>query len=196
MRPIETAPKDGKSSSLRMVRWEPMRSLTGLPSVNGVGENGEPNKIAPTHWYPMLRDESFLQEHKESTNSSQVGRARRRLAAIAASIIAAAFIGLNFRSEVAAYVTRYAGQQDIFRIIKIGKQVVAQETRLSSKETGKSAPPASRQTEANQAGAPEEAQQAQQVAAAAMPEAQQSRGDCTLRSDRKKDQTSTLGQAS
>jgi hypothetical protein len=71
-------------------------------------------------------------------------------------------------------MTRYAGQQDIFRIIKIGKQVVAQETRLPSKDTGRTALPASPQTQANQAGAPEEAQQAQQVAVAAMPEAQQS----------------------
>jgi hypothetical protein len=115
----------------------------------------------------------FLQEHKESSNPSQVGRARRRLAATAATLIAAAFIGLNFRSEVAAYVTRYAGQQDIFRIIKISRQVVAQETRLPSKDSGKTAVPASRQTEANQAGAPEEAHKAQQVAVAAVTEAPQ-----------------------
>ena len=51
--------------------------------------------------------------------------------------------------------------------------MVAQETRLPSKEPGKTAVPASRQTEANQAGAPEEAQKAQQVAVAAVPEAPQ-----------------------
>ena len=173
MRPIETAPKngqviileDGAMGTYEVAHWSPFGEW--------VGENGEPSKITPTHWYPMPRDESLLQEHKESSNFSQVGRARRRFAAIAATLIAAAFIGLNFRSEVAAYVTRYAGQQDIFRIIKIGRQVVAQETRLLSKDTGKTALPASRQTEANQAGAPEEAQQAQQVAVAAVPEAQQ-----------------------
>ena len=156
MRPIETAPKngqviileDGAMGTYEVAHWSPFGEW--------VGENGEPSKITPTHWYPMPRDE-FLQEHKELSNFSQVGRARRRFAAIAATLIAAAFIGLNFRSEVAAYVTRYAGQQDIFRIIKIGRQVVAQETRLLSKDTGKTALPASRQTEANQAGAPEEA---------------------------------------
>ena len=188
MRPIETAPKDGQVIILEDGAMGTYEVAHWSPFGEWVGENGEPSKITPTHWYPMPpwypmprdesvlqeHDESVLQEHKESSNPSQVGRARRRLAAIAATLIAAAFIGLNFRSEVAAYVTRYAGQQDIVGIIKIGRQVVAQETRLPSKDMGKTALPASRQTEANQAGAPEEAQQAQQVALAAVPEAQQS----------------------
>jgi len=188
MRPIETAPKDGQVIILEDGAMGTYEVAHWSPFGEWVGENGEPSKITPTHWYPMPpwypmprdesvlqeHDESVLQEHKESSNPSQVGRARRRLAAIAATLIAAAFIGLNFRSEVSAYVTRYAGQQDIVGIIKIGRQVVAQETRLPSKDMGKTALPASRQTEANQAGAPEEAQQAQQVALAAVPEAQQS----------------------
>ncbi len=163
MRPIETAPKDGQVIILEDGAIGTYEVAHWSPFGEWVGENGEPSKITPTHWYPMPRDESVLQEHKESSNPTQVGRARRRLAAIAATLIAAAFIGLNFRSEVAAYVTRYAGQQDIFGIIKTGRQVVAQETRLPSKDSGKTALPASRQTEANQAGAPEEAK-AQQVA--------------------------------
>src|SRR6266536_5959495 len=112
-RTIETAPRDGRAIILEddaigtcdVAHWSPFGEW--------VGANGEPIKITPTHWYPMPRDESLLQENKESSTPSQVGRARRRLAAssIAATLIAAAFIGLYFRSEVAAYVTRHAGQQ-------------------------------------------------------------------------------------
>jgi hypothetical protein len=132
MRPIETAPKDGQVIILKDGATGIYEVAHWSPFGEWVSENGEPSKITPTHWYPMPRDESLLQEHKESTTPPQVGRARRRLAAIAATLIAAAFIGLNFRSEVAAYVTRCAGQLDIFGIIKIGRQVVAQETRLPS----------------------------------------------------------------
>ena len=164
-RTIETAPRDGRAIILEddaigtcdVAHWSPFGEW--------VGANGEPIKITPTHWYPMPRDESLLQENKESSTPSQVGRARRRLAAssIAATLIAAAFIGLYFRSEVAAYVTRHAGQQDIFRIGTIGGQVVAQATLLPTKGSGKTALPASRQTEANQASAPEEAQPQQSL---------------------------------
>jgi BA14K-like protein len=126
-RTIETAPRDGQAIILEddaigthdVAHWSPFGEW--------VGENGEPSKITPTHWYPMPRDEPLVQEDKESSTPSQVGRARRGLAAssIATTLIAAAFIVLYFRPEVAAYVTRYAGQQDIIGISTISRQEVA-----------------------------------------------------------------------
>jgi hypothetical protein len=174
---IETAPRDGKviileddaSGTYDVGHWSP-------EAREWVGENGEPKKITPTHWHPMLRDRYLLQEDRRSSNPSQVGRARRRLAAssITATLIAAALIGLYFRPEVAAHVTRYAGQ--LAGVSMNDEQVVAQGTQLPSQDS-KTALPAPRQTEANQASVPVEAQEApqiQQVAVASVPEARQS----------------------
>jgi hypothetical protein len=174
---IETAPRDGKviileddaSGTYDVGHWSP-------EAREWVGENGEPKKITPTHWHPMLRDRYLLQEDRRSSNPSQVGRARRRLAAssITATLIAAALIGLYFRPEVAAHVTRYAGQ--LAGVSMNDEQVVAQGTQLPSQDS-KTALPAPRQTEANQASVPVEAQEApqiQQIAVASVPEARQS----------------------
>ena len=76
-RTIETAPMDGNvvileddaSGTYDVARWSPEVG-------EWVGEYGEPSKITPTHWYPMPRDEYLLQEDKESSNPSQVDRAR------------------------------------------------------------------------------------------------------------------------
>ena len=75
---IETAPRDGKviiieddaSGTYDVGHWSP-------EAREWVGENGEPKKITPTHWHPMLRDKYLLQEDRRSSNPSQVGRARR-----------------------------------------------------------------------------------------------------------------------
>jgi hypothetical protein len=196
-----------------------------------VGENGEPSKSTPTHWYPLQGDNYLQQGHDISSSPSLAGpsasrahrysfsfpfslrrappqrsaasdviaprsvaaaapvtvealkaqtapveakrapHARRGFAAssIAAALVATAFIGLNFRAEVAAYVTRYVGQQDIFGVSTIGRQVVEQETRLPSQD--------SRQAEADQARAQagaQEAAQVKQAAEASAPEARQS----------------------
>jgi flagellar biosynthesis GTPase FlhF len=114
----------------------------------------------------MSRDKYFLQEDEGSSNPSQVGPSawRRRYNHVVDVIAAAALIGLFF------YVTRDAGQPDL---VRIGKPVVAQGTQPPS-QNYKIALAASRQTEANQASAPEEAQRAEQVAVAAGPKAQQS----------------------
>ena len=108
---IETAPRDEKavileddaSGTYEVAHWS---AETG----EWVGENGEPSKITPSHWYampwyPMPRDKYLSQEHDGSSNLSQVGppapRARRRFAApsIIATLVAAALIGLYFEQE-------------------------------------------------------------------------------------------------
>ena len=212
---IETAPRDGEVVILEddlfgmygVARWSP-------EAGEWVGENGEPSKITPSHWYPMPRDK-YLQEHDGSTNPSPAGpsasRARRysffpftpsraapqRLqtapvkakraphvrwvfaaSSITATLIWAALIVLYFRAEVAAYVTRYAGQQDIFGTSTISRQVVEQETQLPSQDSRKTASLAlQQQAEADQASAQVAAQEAAQIKQAvesSAPEAQQS----------------------
>jgi hypothetical protein len=81
---------------------------------------------------------------------------------------AATLIGTHFSADVAAYLTRYAGHEDM--------HITEQESRLASKGSRKSNSVAQRQVEPDQASAPAQAQQAQvqQVAAVSVPEAQQS----------------------
>src|SRR5260370_6581917 len=97
---------------------------------------------------------------------------------ITAILIWAALIGLYFRAEVVAYVTRYAGQQDIFGISTISRQVVEQETQFPSQDSRKTASLAlQQQAEADQASAQAGAQEAAQIKQAveeSAPEAQQS----------------------
>ncbi|XIA64493.1 hypothetical protein ACFIOY_37570 [Bradyrhizobium sp. TZ2] len=60
--PIEQSPRDGTtiileddaSGTYDVAHWS-------TEAGEWVGENGEPSKIAPTHWYPRPRDQ-FLQE--------------------------------------------------------------------------------------------------------------------------------------
>jgi len=85
---IETAPKDGKivileddaSGTYDVARWS-------AKAGGWVGENGEPSKIAPTHWHLRPRDEYFLQENDRSP---------RRFAtlSITATLLAVGFMGL------------------------------------------------------------------------------------------------------
>jgi hypothetical protein len=63
-----------------------------------VGENGEPTKITPSHWYSMPREKYLSLESDGSSNPSQVrpspARARRYATfSIAAALVAAALIG-------------------------------------------------------------------------------------------------------
>ena len=88
---------------------------------------------------------------------------------ITVTLGAATLIVTYFSAEVAAYVTRYAGHEDI--------RITEQESRLANKGSRKSNLVAQRQVESDQASAPAEAQQAaqvQQIAAVSVPEAQQS----------------------
>jgi hypothetical protein len=93
-RAIETAPRDGKivileddaSGSYDVAHWS-------RKTYQWVGENGEPSKITPTHWYPRPRDQYLLQ---------QDDRSPRRFAAwsIIATLIAMALSGVYFRAKV------------------------------------------------------------------------------------------------
>src|SRR5258708_11987528 len=75
---IETAPRDGEVVILEddlfgmygVARWSP-------EAGEWVGENGEPSKITPSHWYPMPHDK-YLQEHDGSTNPSPAGPSASR----------------------------------------------------------------------------------------------------------------------
>jgi hypothetical protein len=144
-----------------------------------VGENGEPTKITPSHWSPMPRDKHLSLESDGSSNPSQArpspARARRyATSSIAAALVSTALIGTYFRDDVAAFVMRYAGQQDIFRGSTIGEQVVVRGTQLQSQDSQKTNTLALRQQpEADQAGA-QEAAQVKQAVETSVPDPQQS----------------------
>src|SRR5205823_10251189 len=164
---IETAPRDGKfvileddaSGTYVVAHWSP-------EAGEWVGKNGEPSKITPTHWFPLAGDKYLRQKDEGSSNPSQVGPSELRRGYTFVDVIAAAaLVGVFF------YVTRDAGQQDIVRISTIGRQVVEQDTRLPSQDSGKTDVLALEQhTEADQAtraqsGAQEAAQVKQAQAA-------------------------------
>src|SRR5258708_4689168 len=208
---IETAPRDGNVviieddaiGTYEVAHWS-------AEAGEWVGENGEPSKITPTHWYPYslfpfsssgtppqrsaasdaiaprsvaaappVTVEAF-EAQTAPVEAKRAPRARRRfpVSAITAALIGAAFIGLNFRAEVSAYVTRYVGQQDIFGVSTIGRQVVEQATGLLSQDLRKIYLLAlQQQAEADQASAQagaQEAAQVKQAAEASAPEARQS----------------------
>jgi hypothetical protein len=164
--PIETAPRDGKtvileddaSAAYDTAHWS-------RKTYQWVGENGEPSKITPTHWYPMPRDKYLLREDDRSP---------RRFAAwwsITATLVATAIIGVYFRAEVAGYVTQYAGLQDIFGISRL--QVVEQGTLLPGRDSRKAELVAVQHVEADQVGAQAGAQ-VKQTDTVPGPEARQS----------------------
>jgi hypothetical protein len=205
---IETAPRDGNVviieddaiGTYEVAHWS-------AEAGEWVGENGEPSKITPTHWYPyslfpfsssgtpaqrpaasdVIEPRSVaaaapvtFEAQTAPVEAKRAPRARRRfpVSAITAALIGAAFIGLNFRAEVSAYVTRYVGQQDIFGVSTIGRQVVEQATGLLSQDLRKIYLLAlQQQAEADQASAQagaQEAAQVKQAAEASAPEARQS----------------------
>ena len=208
---IETAPRDGNVviieddaiGTYEVAHWS-------AEAGEWVGENGEPSKITPTHWYPYslfpfsssgtpaqrsaasdviaprsvaaappVTVEAF-EAQTAPVEAKRAPRARRRfpVSSITAALIGAAFIGLNFRAEVSAYVTRYVGQQDIFGVSTIGRQVVEQATGLLSQDLRKIYLLAlQQQAEADQASAQagaQEAAQVKQAAEASAPEGRQS----------------------
>ncbi len=136
---IETAPRDGNlvilgydaSGTYDVAHWLP-------EAGQWIGENGEPSKITPSRWYPMP-GENYLQQGDGlpsglSDASTSARRARRHgffpFFSIAATLVAAALIGVYFHGEVVAYVARYASQQEISKLITIVPPVMAQQTPL------------------------------------------------------------------
>jgi hypothetical protein len=71
--------------------------------------------------------------------SEREPRARRWFAvsSIAAAMVGASLIGLYFHAELAAYVTRYAGQQDSVRIGSGGVEVAEQKTPVPIQDSQK-----------------------------------------------------------
>ncbi len=160
--PIEEAPRDGTAIILEddasgiydVAHWS---AGTG----EWLGESGEPTKITPTHWYPIPRDQ-YLSREDGGSGAQPRTRSRRRLAAIALTLFAAAFIITYFRAEVAAYATRFAGQEGLFGL---GRHVTG---LFANENSRKAASAAEGLAEPVRARAPAEAQQAapvQQVAA-------------------------------
>src|SRR6266566_2767337 len=136
---IETAPRDGNlvilgydaSGTYDVAHWLP-------EAGQWIGENGDPSKITPSRWYPMP-GENYLQQGDGlpsglSDASTSARRARRHgffpFFSIAATLVAAALIGVYFHGEVVAYVARYASQQEISNLITIVPPVMAQQTPL------------------------------------------------------------------
>jgi hypothetical protein len=171
--PIEKSPRDGTaiileddaSGTYDVAHWS---SEAG----EWLGENGEPTRITPTHWYPIPRDQYHTGDDERPHDQSRVGRWRRLALSIAVTLLAGALIATFFRADVAAYVTRYAGQEDISSVNKIGGYITG---LLTSPGSPKSNLVAQGQVEADQASAPAEAKQAaqaQQIAAVPVAEAQ------------------------
>src|ERR1700682_4250395 len=131
-RTIETAPRDGNVIILEDdgrgtddgAHWSP-------EAGEWVGENGEPSKITPSHWYPMPRDKYLSLESDGSSNPSQIrpspARARRYAIFSLAAILVAAALNIGI----------YAGQQHIFGVRRMAGQVVEQETPLPSRDSRK-----------------------------------------------------------
>jgi hypothetical protein len=127
---IETAPRDGNrvvlldvaSGTYDVARWSP-------EAGQWIGKNGEPSKITPSHWYPMSAEHFLQQRDGLLSGLRDASTAARRhrfvpLFSIAATLAAAALIGLLFHSDVGDYVTRYASQK------MMGPPVMAQQIPL------------------------------------------------------------------
>lgn len=155
--PIEASPRDGTaiileddaSGTYDVAHWSAERG-------EWLGENGEPTRITPTHWYPVPRDQ-YLSRDGGGSDAQPRTRRGRRLAAIAA-LLAAAFIATYFRAEVAAYASRFAGQEGL---VGIGRYVTGLFANDNSRKTAVSA--AEGPIEAARDSAPAAAQQAAPV---------------------------------
>ena len=158
--PIEKSPRDGTaiileddaSGTYDVAHWS-------TEAGEWLGENGEPIKIAPTHWYPIPRDQYLSREDEGARDQPRSGRSRR-LASIDRNAVAAALIVTYFRAEVAGYVTRYAGQQDFLGVNQSDGYITG---LLAYQGSRKSTVAAERQVEAGQASAPAQAQQTAKV---------------------------------
>jgi hypothetical protein len=120
-------------------------------------------------------------EARAAQGKSERGpRARRWFAvsSIAATMVAASLIGLYFHAELAAYVTRYTGEQDNVRIGTVGVEVVEQETQVPSQDSQNADPLARdpalhQQADRASSQAPRDSAQVKQGAEAMRPETQQ-----------------------
>src|SRR6202165_2948393 len=158
--------ENGKPSKIKPSHWYPMPGDNYLQQ--GLDVSSSPSQVGPSlprryRFFPFsLRratpkrpmagdviaprsDESAapvsvaaVEAQTAPVEAKRTPHARWATSSVAATLVAAALIGMYFRAEVAAYVTRYAGQQDIFKVSTIGGQVVEQETQLPSQDSRKS----------------------------------------------------------
>jgi hypothetical protein len=188
-RTIESAPRDGEfiiieddvSGRYDVAHWS--------PSGEWVREDGEPSKVTPSRWHPVRSEEyhAFGDERSSSVPAAapvtvtpveaqmaqvQAERApdgRRGFAtSIAVTLVAAALIGLYLHAEIAAFLTRYPGLQNIF-----GEQIQLAGQALRKPDLSAHQP----QAEPDQAraqAAPHDAAQVQQSVETSVPEPLQS----------------------
>ncbi|MBR1155268.1 hypothetical protein [Bradyrhizobium sp. JYMT SZCCT0428] len=121
-----------------------------------------------------------LEARAEQAKSERGPRARRWFAvsSIAAAMVAASLIGLYFHAELAAYVTRYTGEQDNVRIGTVGVEVIEQETQVPNQDSQIADslardPALHQQADRASSRAPRDTAQVKQGAEAMRPEAQQ-----------------------
>ena len=127
---IETAPRDGNrvilvdaaSGTYDVASWSPEAS-------QWIGENGEPSKITPSHWYPMSAEKVLQQQDRLFSGLRDASTSARchgffARSSIVATLVAAALIGLCFHTDVGAYLTQYAGQK------MLGPPLMAQQIPL------------------------------------------------------------------
>ena len=177
--------ENGEASKITPSHWYPRPRYKDLQEHDG---SSSPSPAGPSasrarrySFFPFSPSRAAPKRLQTApVKAKRAPHARRVFAAssITATLICAALIGLYFRAEVAAYVTRYAGQRDTLRISTISRQVVEQETLLPSQYSRKTDSLALQQQAAAdqasaQAGAQEAAQSKQAVEESA-PEAQQS----------------------
>jgi hypothetical protein len=142
---FKTAPRDG---TLVILEDGTTRTYDhahwSAEALAWVRENGESIKIKPSHWHPSRLDssnnlfsfsggrwyaaavveaETALDKTKHATHTSR----RFAVSLFAAVMVATFLIGVYFRSEVADYVTRYAGLRNTLRIGTIPGLVSEQE---------------------------------------------------------------------
>src|SRR5258708_16378698 len=177
--------ENGEPSKITPSRWYPMARDKSLQEHDG---SSNPSPAGPSasrarrySFFPFSASPAAPQRLQTApVKAKRAPHVRWVFAAssITATLIWAALIGLYFRAEVADYVTRYAGQQDIVRISTISRQLVEQKTQLPSQDSRKTDLLAlQQQAEADQAGAQagaQEAAQIKQAVEASAPEAQPS----------------------
>src|SRR5260370_1287122 len=136
--------ENGETSKITPSRWYPMARDKSLQEHDG---SSNPSPAGPSasrarrySFFPFSASPAAPQRLQTApVKAKRAPHVRWVFAAssITATLIWAALIGLYFRAEVAAYVTRYAGQQDIVRISTISRQLVEQKTQLPSQDSRK-----------------------------------------------------------
>jgi hypothetical protein len=121
------------SGGLRTLPFPSGRGAPPLPSaaVDGIALR----EVAKADPVTVAR----LEERAALGKAKRGPSARRQVAvsSIAAAMVAASLLGLYYRADIAAYVTRFAGQQDTVRIGAAGVQVVDQEAQVPSQDSQK-----------------------------------------------------------